>query len=105
MHFDRGAPSPALVNLLKTGALGDVKGKRFFVPGCGRGYDVNLAARLGGVAVGLDLAPTAVKDAEEHRDVTEDGEVARRARFVAGEARGGGTGYSRGGGGEVVGCA
>jgi hypothetical protein len=62
-------------------------GQRWLVPGCGRGYDVLAAAAAGASAVGLDLAPTAVRDAERHRDATAAPDVAARAEFVAG-ARG-----------------
>lgn len=85
MHFDRGSASPLLHHLMGSKAV-PVAGKRFFVPGCGRGYDVIAAARAGAAAaVGLDLSPVAVADAESHRDETEAPDVARRAAFVAGD--------------------
>lgn len=38
------------------------------VPGCGRGYDVCEMAKRGYDALGLDIAPTAVKAASEYSD-------------------------------------
>jgi len=82
--FDLGTATPQLTALIATGGL-DLSSRRLLVPGCGRGYDVNLAARSGAsAAVGLDLAPSAVRDAERHRDETEAAEVAARARYVVG---------------------
>ena len=37
-RFDASDSSPALLTLMRSGAL-DVRGKRCVVPGCGRGYD------------------------------------------------------------------
>jgi protein-L-isoaspartate O-methyltransferase len=36
-----------------------------FVPGCGLGYDVDLFAKRGLDATGLDVAPTGAKKADE----------------------------------------
>jgi methyl halide transferase len=72
--WDRGLPSPALVELLKDKHFPLVpegkKGKAL-VPGCGRGYDVVLFAGLTGdeqnieKAVGLDVSEKAVEEARE----------------------------------------
>ncbi|MGN6385154.1 MAG: methyltransferase domain-containing protein [Verrucomicrobiota bacterium] len=61
--WDKGEPSPGLVDFLKTSPApphGTV-----VVPGCGRGHDVRAWARAGYVATGLDIAPSAVNDSRE----------------------------------------
>ena len=80
LPFDRGAPNPALRDILKnrTDLLGtslrdvqDLEGKRkrkrALVPGCGRGYDVLLLASFGYDAYGLEISETAVKRCEEEK--------------------------------------
>ncbi|GAB4822661.1 hypothetical protein N2152v2_009707 [Parachlorella kessleri] len=58
--FDAAKPSPILTRYLEDKRL-NVAGKRVFVPGCGRGYDlVALLAAGAEEAVGLELAPTAL---------------------------------------------
>lgn len=99
--FDAGRASPTLQRLLESGEL-DVEGKRFLVPGCGRGYDVAAAARAGAaLAVGLDLSQAAVAAAEAHH-AREPAEVRARMRFVAGDffAFGGAGGGGEDGGGD-----
>ena len=67
--FDRSGSSPALVHLLGSGGgpLVEAAGKRAFVPGCGRGYDLAALVAAGAAqAVGLELAPTAVVAAREY---------------------------------------
>ena len=59
-RFDLGGPVPALLDWLA--ATAPAPGKAV-VPGCGRGYDVNELARRGWDALGVDLAPTAIRDA------------------------------------------
>ncbi|KAI5803513.1 S-adenosyl-L-methionine-dependent methyltransferase [Peziza echinospora] len=81
--WDRGQPSPALVDLLSnatatttttpaTTALKAVVSsatrKRAFVPGCGRGYDVALLAHLGFDAYGIDISARAVGLAENFHE-------------------------------------
>ncbi|KIY95521.1 hypothetical protein MNEG_12439 [Monoraphidium neglectum] len=85
MHFDIGSSAPMLGRLLASGALGPMEGRSWLVPGCGRGYDALTAAEAGATAVGLDLSPAAVADAESHRDKAAPREVAQRVRFVAGD--------------------
>jgi SAM-dependent methyltransferase len=73
--WDRGAPSPALIDLLAAGTDPDGKAlfsaspegrrKRALVPGCGRGYEVLLLAAAGYDAVGLDASSVAIKAAKE----------------------------------------
>ncbi|KAI7843979.1 hypothetical protein COHA_002517 [Chlorella ohadii] len=61
--FDAKRSSPALTDLLKQSGL-EVAGKRVLVPGCGRGYDLVEFVRAGAAAaVGLELAPTAQREA------------------------------------------
>lgn len=65
--WDAAAPQPALLELVqdpKTSGLLPKSG-RALVPGCGRGYDVELLARRGLNAVGADISPTAVSKAKE----------------------------------------
>jgi hypothetical protein len=59
--WDKGAPSPPMKQYLERHA---VRG-RTLVPGCGRGHEVALAAEHGLDATGLDIAPTAVAEAQE----------------------------------------
>ena len=59
MPWDKGAPSPGLVDLLTSEP---VRG-RVLVPGCGLGYDVRALAATADEVVGVDLAPSAVKGA------------------------------------------
>jgi hypothetical protein len=72
----------------------DVAGRTFFVPGCGRGYDVLAAAAAGAArAVGLDLAPDAVAAARAHASAAAAGgalpggaaAAAAAPHFVAGD--------------------
>lgn len=57
--WDKGAPSPGLVDFLRNEpVLG-----RVLVPGCGLGHDVRALAATADEVVGLDIAPSAVKGA------------------------------------------
>lgn len=63
--WDRGESHPSLPAVLNRGwLLGDI-----LVPGCGRGYDVQTIANLGGpcTATGIDIAPSALADARKNR--------------------------------------
>ncbi len=60
--WDRGAPSPGLVDYLATRPVPPGK---VLVPGCGRGHDVRFLARNGFHVTGLDVAPIAVHDARQ----------------------------------------
>jgi methyl halide transferase len=89
--FDKASASPQLLSLLslplsveqqevlaREGGYGDgaappppplvdARGKRCFVPGCGRGYDVAAFARAGAAeAVGLELSPAAAAAARDY---------------------------------------
>lgn len=57
--WDRGEPSPALIEWLNT----EVKTPQsFLVPGCGRGYEVELLVERGHQVTGVDIAPSAVDE-------------------------------------------
>ncbi len=72
--WDKGAPSPPLVEWLARHALAG----RVLVPGCGVGHDVAHLLSCGIDAIGLDLAPTAIERAKERYPEHE-------ARFVLGD--------------------
>ena len=61
--WDRGEPAPPLIHWLETHP--DEMSGRVLVPGCGIGHDVRAIARVRPRAsvVGLDISPTAVKQA------------------------------------------
>ncbi|KAK4109173.1 S-adenosyl-L-methionine-dependent methyltransferase [Canariomyces notabilis] len=72
--WDRGMPSPALIDFLDSeGAsrlTGTEDGRRpkALVPGCGRGYDVVMLALHGFDAFGLEVSPKAVETARDHAE-------------------------------------
>jgi SAM-dependent methyltransferase len=75
--WDKGEPSPGLVDFLKTSPAplhGTV-----VVPGCGRGHDVRAWARAGYMATGLDIAPSAVNDS---RELTRDAGLSAEFKLV-----------------------
>ena len=58
--WDKGAASPPMTEYLtRAGVSG-----RALVPGCGRGHEVALGAVFGLDVTGLDIAPTAVAEAQ-----------------------------------------
>src|SRR5258707_4536698 len=63
MPWEKGAPSPGLVDFL----LAHPKLPRgtVCVPGCGTGHDVRAWAKAGFRACGFDLAPSAIRLAQE----------------------------------------
>ena len=63
MPWEKGAPSPGLVNFLA--AHPDLPRGRVAVPGCGAGHDVRAWAQAGFNAFGFDLAPGAIRLATE----------------------------------------
>ena len=63
MHWDKGAPSPGLVDFLA--AHPDLARGSVCVPGCGTGHDVRAFAAAGFTATGLDFAPSAIALANE----------------------------------------
>lgn len=82
LPWDRGAPNPALVDLLSdrqdligpstadnhTNEQGGRRRKKALVPGCGRGYDVLLLASFGYDAYGLEVSESAVKMARKEQE-------------------------------------
>jgi methyl halide transferase len=59
MPWEKGAPSPALVDFL---ALhGELPRTTVCVPGCGTGHDVRVWAAAGFEAHGFDIAPSAIR--------------------------------------------
>ena len=63
MPWEKGAPSPGLVDFLA--ANSNLSRGTVAVPGCGSGHDVREFARAGFDAFGFDLAPSAISLAEE----------------------------------------
>jgi cyclopropane fatty-acyl-phospholipid synthase-like methyltransferase len=63
MPWDKGAPSPGLVDFLATHP--DLPRGTVAIPGCGSGYDVHEFARAGFDATGFDIAPSAITRAQE----------------------------------------
>jgi methyl halide transferase len=58
MPWEKGAPSPGLVDFLV--ANPGLKRGTVAVPGCGTGHDVREFARAGFDTHGFDLAPSAI---------------------------------------------
>lgn len=63
--WDKGVAAPPLAELLARFGVEVFNGGPVLVPGCGMGHDVRALADRGISAVGLDIAPTAVKLATE----------------------------------------
>ena len=63
MSWEKGAPSPGLVDFLA--AHSELKKGTVCVPGCGTGHDVREFARAGFDAFGFDIAPSAIRLSEE----------------------------------------
>jgi methyl halide transferase len=63
MPWEKGAPSPGLVDFL--GANTELPRATVCVPGCGTGHDVRAWAGAGFRACGFDLAPSAIRLARE----------------------------------------
>ncbi len=63
MPWEKGAPSPGLVDFLA--ANFDLKRGTVCVPGCGSGHDVREFDKAGFDAFGFDLAPSAIAIAKE----------------------------------------
>lgn len=61
--WDKGAPSPAMRQYL--GRQSPSLRGRALVPGCGRGHEVALAVEHGLDAIGLDIAPAGVAQAQD----------------------------------------
>jgi methyl halide transferase len=63
MPWEKGAPSPGLVDFLA--AHPELPRGTVCVPGCGTGHDVRAWAAAGFAAVGVDIAPSAIDLARE----------------------------------------
>jgi cyclopropane fatty-acyl-phospholipid synthase-like methyltransferase len=63
MPWEKGEPSPGLVDFLANHP--ELPRGAVCVPGCGTGHDVRAWARAGFDAQGFDIAPSAVRLAEE----------------------------------------
>lgn len=104
LPWDRGAPNPALIDLLSgrdgktipdamtyhvTGGHG--RRKRVLVPGCGRGYDVLLFASFGFDAYGLEISERAVEKCRQeqerngHKYPVAHSDGAGRTEFLVGD--------------------
>ncbi|KAH6856021.1 S-adenosyl-L-methionine-dependent methyltransferase [Chaetomium sp. MPI-CAGE-AT-0009] len=71
--WDRGMPSPALIDFIASrpsiiDQLGGGSRPRALVPGCGRGYDVVMLALHGFDTVGLETAQKAVDSAKTYAE-------------------------------------
>ena len=64
MPWEKGAPSPGLVDFLA--AHPDLPRGTVCVPGCGTGHDALAFAKAGFTAFGFDLAPSAILLAEKN---------------------------------------
>jgi cyclopropane fatty-acyl-phospholipid synthase-like methyltransferase len=63
MPWEKGAPSPGLVDFLA--AHPDLPRGTVCVPGCGTGHDVREFAKAGFTTFGFDIAPSAIQLATE----------------------------------------
>ncbi len=69
--WDRGGPSPALLEFLEREAVtGQV-----LVPGCGYGHDVRALAEQRAAVTGLDISPLALKAAHAWPRAAEEGYI------------------------------
>jgi phosphoglycolate phosphatase-like HAD superfamily hydrolase len=62
-RWDKGEPTPALVDFLREHPEFVAQGGTVAVPGCGRGHDARAWAKAGFHAQGFDFAPTAIAEA------------------------------------------
>jgi SAM-dependent methyltransferase len=63
LHWDKGAPSPGLVDFLA--AHPKLPRGSVCVPGCGTGHDIRAWAQAGFNVLGCDIAPSAIQLATE----------------------------------------
>jgi 2-polyprenyl-3-methyl-5-hydroxy-6-metoxy-1,4-benzoquinol methylase len=75
MPWEKGAPSPGLVDFLASGR--DLPRGTVCVPGCGTGHDVRAWAAAGFEVYGFDVAPSAIRLATERT-----AEAGLRAKFA-----------------------
>lgn len=60
--WDHGEPAPPFLEFVER--FGAPEG-RLLLPGCGRGHDARLFAKLGAEVTAIDIAPSALKKAQE----------------------------------------
>ncbi|CAN8064365.1 unnamed protein product [Agarophyton chilense] len=65
-YFDKNSALPELVENIKNGCI--QKGQAAFIPGCGRGYDVEVLSRTGlfDKVIGMDISSTSVREANKY---------------------------------------
>ncbi|MCW5554015.1 MAG: methyltransferase domain-containing protein [Verrucomicrobiae bacterium] len=83
MPWEKGAPSPGLVDFLATHR--ELPGETVCVPGCGTGHDVRAWARAGFRAYGYDIAPSAIRCGREGTATAGLGAEFRQADFLRDE--------------------
>lgn len=77
-EWDKGEPSPGLVDFIHTHP--ELKRSTVLVPGCGTGHEVRAWAKAGFQVTGYDIAPSALRLAEEKTK-----EAGLDAKFVSGD--------------------
>jgi len=83
IHWDKGAPSPGLVDFLA--AHPGLPRGSVCVPGCGTGHDVRAWAQAGFGVLGCDIAPSAVQLATERTKAVGLGAKFQLADFLHAE--------------------
>ncbi|XP_048550780.1 probable thiocyanate methyltransferase 2 [Triticum urartu] len=73
--WDLGEPTPAVVELVKSGTLpgGGGTTATVLVPGCGGGYDAVALSGAGRFVVGLDVCDAAIQKARQWSSISPDG--------------------------------
>jgi SAM-dependent methyltransferase len=91
MHWDKGAPSPGLVDFLA--AYPKLPRGSVCVPGCGSGHDAREFAKAGFATFGFDIAPSAIRLATEKTKAAAQnlGALASRRRVSKTQRLAGGT--------------
>jgi len=84
MPWEKGAPSPGLVDFLQ--AHPELTRGTVCVPGCGTGHDVRAWASSGFEASGFDLAPSAIRLAAKPRPLSVCGRNSTRSTFAGSSA-------------------
>lgn len=83
MPWEKGEPSPGLIDFLA--ALSGLPRGRVLVPGCGTGHDARAWAQAGFDVTGIDLAPSAIRLAQERTAAAGLQAEFRRANFLEDE--------------------
>src|SRR5436305_13768506 len=63
MPWEKGEPSPGVVDFVASHP--ELPRGTVLVPGCGTGHDVRVWAKAGFTATGMDLAPSAIRLAQQ----------------------------------------